>query len=166
MSFPKAGRETLEPYEADMAMLEHDTWVMVGDGEKALFLRNEGDKEYPNLEVVRLLEHENPPTREQGADRPGRFPDGTGPQRSAVDNTDWHEIEKARFARTIAERLYEAAHRGRFKRLIIVAPPRVLGELRHELHKEVTDRVVAEIDKELTKHPIEEIERILKSAVK
>ena len=50
--------------------LEHDLWVVVADGEKALFLRNEGDAKYPNFEVFREVHEENPPTREQGTDRP------------------------------------------------------------------------------------------------
>lgn len=141
--------------------LAHDSWVVVADGEKALFLRNEGDAEYPNLEVFREMREENPPTREQGTDRPGRFNDGPSPHKSAVEETDWHRVEKERFAREIADRLYKAAHRGDFERLVIVAPPLVMGELRKELHKEVEQRLVAETPKTLTNHTISEIERIL-----
>jgi len=143
--------------------LEHDIWVVVADGEKALFLRNEGDAQYPNLEVFREVRDENPATREQGTDRPGRFNDGPSPHRSAVEETDWHRIEKERFAKDIAERLYKAAHRDDFKRLVIVAPPLVLGEMRKELHKEVADRVVGEVTKTLTNHTIPDIEKILTS---
>ena len=84
--------------------LVHDAWVVVADGEKALFLRNEGDATYPNLQVVRTIHEENPPSREQGTDKPGRFNDGHGVHRSAVDETDWHRIEKERFAADVAER--------------------------------------------------------------
>jgi protein required for attachment to host cells len=142
--------------------LQHDSWVVVADGEKALFLRNEGDAKFPNLEVFRHIHEENPPTRNQGTDRPGRMNDGAGgAHRSAVQETDWHRVEKERFAKDIAERLYKAAHRGDYQRLVIVAPPLVMGEMRKEMHKEVTDRVVAEIPKTLTNHTIDEIERLL-----
>src|SRR5690348_201438 len=70
--------------------LKHGIWVLVADGEKALFLRNEGDAEYPNLQVVRELHEENPATRDQGTDRPGRLSDGPSAHRSAVADTDWH----------------------------------------------------------------------------
>ncbi len=143
--------------------LEHDIWVVVADGEKALFLRNEGDEKYPNLEVFREVHDDNPATREQGVDKPGRLNDGPGPHRSAVEETDWHRIEKERFAGEIAERLYKAAHRNDFKRLVIVAPPLVIGEMRKELHKEVADRLVGEVSKTLTNHTIPEIEKILSS---
>jgi protein required for attachment to host cells len=56
------------------------------------------------------------------------------------------------------------AHRGDFKEIVLVAPPLVLGEMRKKLHKEVGDRVVAEIAKTLTNHPIDEVEALLKAA--
>lgn len=144
-----------------MPDIPHDAWVLVADGEKALILRNEGDGAYPNLQVTRLIEQDNPATRDQGTDRPGRFSDGPSVHRSAVQETDWHRLAEERFARDLADRLYKAAHAGRFDRLILVAPPRTLGELRDALHKEVRARVIAEIDKDLTNHPVHEIEKIV-----
>jgi protein required for attachment to host cells len=141
--------------------LEHDLWVLVADGEKALFLRNEGDAQYPNLQVVREEHHDNPPTREQGTDRPGRLNDASGEHRSAVADTDWHRIEKDRFADEIAERLYKMAHKGTFKKLVLVAQPQVLGEMRKKLHKEVADKVTGEVAKTLTNHTVPEIEKVL-----
>jgi protein required for attachment to host cells len=144
--------------------LLHGMWVLVADGEKALFLRNKGDHDYPHLEVVRLIAEDNPPSREQGSDRPGRFRDGPNVHRSAVEETDWHRIEKERFAEEIAERLYRLAHRGDFDRILIVAPPLVLGEIRKHLHKEVVERIAGEIPKTLTNHPVDKIERLLQAA--
>ena len=51
--------------------IPHDGFVFVGDGRKSLFLRNEGDEKFPNLVTARVLVDENPPTHEQGTDRPG-----------------------------------------------------------------------------------------------
>ncbi|RCS23459.1 host attachment protein [Phyllobacterium salinisoli] len=141
--------------------LEHDIWLLVADGEKALFLRNEGDAEYPNLEVVQKIHDENPPTREQGTDAPGRHADSTGPHKSSFEETDWHRIEKERFADQLAEWLYKLAHRDRFKKIVLVAPPPVLGTLRKELHKEVSARVAGEIPKTLTNHSVADIEQVL-----
>ncbi len=145
--------------------MKHGDIVLIADGEKALFLRNEGDATYPNLDVFREMEHENPPNREQAANRRGRMNDdgAGGAQRSAVEDTDWHRLGKERFARSIADKLYEMAHKGRIDRLIVAAPPQVLGDMRKEYHKEVSDRIVGEVDKELTNHPIYEIEKILTS---
>lgn len=144
--------------------LDHDVWVVVADGEKGLFLRNEGDQQYPHLIVVREVKEENPPTREQGTDQPGRNNDGPSAHRSAIEETDWHRIAKERFANEIADRLYKLAHRSAFQKIVLVAPPLVLGELRKQLHKEVADKVIGEVSKTLTNHPIDEIERILQTA--
>lgn len=144
--------------------LKHGLWVVVADGEKALILKNDGDAEHPNLSVVREMKEQNPPTREQGADRPGRYNDGPSVHRSAVEDADWHRIGKERFAEEIAGLLYRMAHRGDFDRLVLVAPPLVLGEMRKKLHKEVETRIEGEVAKTLTNHPIDEIEKILTAA--
>lgn len=141
--------------------IPHDAWVLVGDGAKALFFRNEGDAEFPNLVTMEVIRHENPSTRDQGSDRPGRFHDGPSVQRSSVDNTDWHRLEKERFAAELAEHLYQSARQREFAHLVIVLPPQILGDLRQKLHPEVQSRIVAEVHKDLTKHPVHEIERML-----
>ncbi|GGG64732.1 host attachment protein [Salipiger pallidus] len=145
-----------------MTELKQDTWVVVTDSEKALFLRNLTDHENPNLEVVDEEQQENPSDREQGANRPGRMHDGGVGHRSAVADTDWHELQKERFAADLAEKLYEEAHKGAFKELVLVASPKVLGDLRAELHKEVSDKIVAEVPKTLTNHPVNKIEELVK----
>ena len=142
-----------------MAELLHGTWVVVADSEKALFLRNVTDAETPNLRVVETAAQANPPDREQGESAPGRRADVGAGQRSAMEQTDWHELAKDRFAHDLAERLYALAHRGAFERLVIVAGPRVLGALRGQLHKEVAARVIAEVGESLTHLPVGEIER-------
>lgn len=148
-----------------MARLTKDTWVVIADGEKALFLRNITDAADPNLEVIRKKMQDNPPTRNQGTDAPGRGHDGGPGHRSAFDDTDWHQLAKGRFARELAELLYRRAHAGSFERLVLVAAPQVLGELRLALHKEVAQRVIAEIPKTLTNHALDDVETILKDAL-
>jgi len=144
-----------------MTQIDNGTWVLIADGEKALFLENKTDGQDPFLEVFREEEQDNPPNREQAANRPGRFNDGPSVHRSAVDDTDWHELAKDRFAHDLADILYKQAHKGRFDKLVIVAPPNTLGELRQEMHQEVTQKVIGEVPKTLTNHPIDEIEKIV-----
>ena len=148
-----------------MGGLEQGTWVLVADGEKALFLENITDAEDPHLKVFDKETQDNPPTREQAANRPGRFHDGPSAHRSAVADTDWHALEKERFADDLADMLYAHAHKGAFDRIVLVAPPNILGELRERLHSEVRDKVVGEIDKTLTNHPLHEIEKIVVKAL-
>ena len=145
-----------------MAGLENGTWVLVADGEKALFLENMTDAEDPNLQVVDKERHENPPDRDQGSDRSGRTQSIAGHNNSALQETDFHMLEKDRFANELSDMLYKLAHKGAYSKLVLVAAPHVLGVLRDHLHKEVRDKVVAEVPKTLTNHPINEIEQVLK----
>lgn len=141
--------------------IAHDAFVFVGDGRKALFLRNEGDERYLNLKTEQVLHDDNPPTHDQGSDAPGRAFASVGHRRSAVENTDWHDLEEQRFARSVAEALLHLVRERKLKSLVIVAPPRTLAELRSAFHSEVKDCILAEIDKDLTKQPIYEIEKHL-----
>lgn len=147
-----------------MTELTHGTWVVIADGEKALFLENRTDQEDPFLQVMRIESQENPSDSDQGSEPPGRMAAPAGPV-SAMQEADWHELAKDRFADEMAEVLYGLAHAGRFDRLVICAAPGTLGEMRSKLHKEVADRVVAEIPKVLTNHPLNEVERILRDTL-
>ena len=145
--------------------IAHHTWILVGDGRKALMLRNEGTPQKPSLNVIAVLKDgDNPRTSAQGADRPGRVMQSNLGARSSVEQTDWHEIAEERFAATVATKLNAAALENRFEKLILVAPPHSLAALRKNLDAKATQRIVAEIDKDLTKHPIPEIARLLTGA--
>lgn len=144
-----------------MTKLTEGTMIVVADSEKALFMVNLTDDSDPNFDVVRKDEEENPPDREQSANRRGRVQESSGTGVSAYDDTDFHELQKERFAADLADKLYKMAHRGRFRRLVLVASPQVLGVMREHLHKEVADKVVGEISKTLTNHPKHEIEKIV-----
>ncbi|THH34473.1 host attachment protein [Aliishimia ponticola] len=146
-----------------MAKLRNDTLIVVSDSEKVLFLRNQTDHEDPNFDVTGEKEQDNPSDQAQSANRPGRMPDVGHGHRSALDDTDWHELAKERFAKELADMLYEEAHKGNFDRLVLVASPQVLGVLRADMHQEVQDKIVAEIPKTLTNHPVHEIEKIVKA---
>jgi protein required for attachment to host cells len=128
---------------------------MVGDGARAIFFRNQGSVLEPKLAVENVFEQHNPLTHELGTERPTRGSDFTGgwatnvgSPRSNIEQTDWHQLNEDRFAKDIAKKLYQLAHANRYQRLVIVAPPKVLGVLRKALHKEVLERVEAEIAKD------------------
>jgi protein required for attachment to host cells len=144
-----------------MTKIPHDAIVLVGDGRKALFLRNEGDEKYPNLKTERVFLDDNPPTHEQGTDKPGRSFSSVGHGRSALESTDWHDLEEHHFARVVAAALEQLVRERQVKALLIAAPPRTLADLRQTLHKDVKARIIAEIDKDFTKQPVYEIEKHL-----
>jgi protein required for attachment to host cells len=138
--------------------------ILVGDGRKALFLRNKGAPTHVELAVEQVLEHADAPTRDQGTDRPGRYRGGDGVSRSAFEEVDWHQLEEDRFSVEIGGALNRLAHDNRFYHLILVAPPKVLGIVRAQMNKETSGRIVAEVPKDLTSHPIAEIARALSGA--
>lgn len=144
--------------------LPHNSVVLVADGRKMLFLRNEGDAAYPNLVVEEAQEQVNPATRDQATDAAGRASSPQGAAQSSVEPTDFHQIEEDRFAADAADLLKRRALANDFESLIIVAPPKTLGELRKHYHKEVSNRLTGELDKDLTGHPIADIETALKNA--
>jgi protein required for attachment to host cells len=148
--------------------LEHQTWVVVADGEKFLLLRNIGDEEFLHLEVVDHEASENPPAHELSTDRAGRHNDATRRQssgavgawgKSAMEETDWHKVAEERFAEHTATKLRDWAASGRFGRLVVVADPRTLGELRAAYDDDLRSVILAEIDKDLTNLPLDKIER-------
>ena len=147
--------------------IPHDALVFVGDGRRALFLRNYGDEKFPNLRTERVFIDENPASHEQGTDRPGRISKGprTGGGRSAVEPTDWHEFEEHHFVRVVAAAMEGLIRASKVKELTVVAPPRTFAELRLAFHPDVKSCIVAEVNKDLTKYPIIEIERHLTGSI-
>ncbi len=144
--------------------IPHNSYVLIADGKKSLFFRNEGDGEYPNLVVERKDGHADQEDREIKTDDRGRTAASVGTARSAMDEADFHQQAEDRFAAETAEMLNARALRQEFEQLFVVAPPRTLGELRKHYHKEVEKRLAGELAKDLTSHPVEEIEKILSAA--
>jgi len=140
--------------------IPHNGFIFIGDGRKALFLRNEGDEKFANFVTERVFVDDNPPTHEQGSDRPGRgFATAATTRRSAMETTDWHEIEEHRFTKRVSEALERLVRERNTPALVIAAPPRALADLRSALHPDVKALIVAELNKDLTGHPLAEIER-------
>ncbi|MBU3076328.1 host attachment family protein [Sphingomonas quercus] len=143
--------------------LSHDSVVLVADGRKMLFFRNEGDADYPTLSLIREKSQHNPDHNEQATDLAGRGAGTPQHRGGSMEEVDFHQQEEDRFAAQAAEMLKKRAMAGEYQSLIVVAPPRTLGALRKHYHPEVTQRLVGEVAKDLTGHPVQEIERLLTS---
>ena len=140
--------------------IPHDAFIFVGDGRKALFLRNDGDAQIANFVTERVFVDDNPPTHDQGTDRPGRtYQSDHSGSRSAVEATDWHAIEETRFVERGSAALEDLVRSRGVRSLVIAAPPRALADLRQALHADVKTKIIAEIDKDFTKIPVWEIEK-------
>ncbi|MEX0758324.1 MAG: host attachment protein, partial [Tistlia sp.] len=58
------------------------------------------------------------------------------------------------FLQEVVEAVDQAGQRGAFDRLLLVAPPRALGELRKLLPERLAGKVTDELAQDLTKHTV------------
>jgi protein required for attachment to host cells len=121
------------------------TWIVAADASRARILQV--------ADPQRLVEIEafvNPDARLQDrdvdTDARTRFPGGhtADPEIGAVE----HRNEL--FAKRVADYLDKARNDHRYERLVIVAAPKMLGQLRQELDKEVRKLVLDEVPKDLS----------------
>ena len=128
------------------------TWIVVADGQRATVYHNTGPGK--GLEIIRGLggHQDVPRNNEIISDAQGRM-QGYGGSGAApmTARTDPHELEEQRFTESLAQDVNRAALQKQFDRLILAAPPRTLGILRKSLSPHATERVIAELDKDLTK---------------
>jgi protein required for attachment to host cells len=142
-------------------LVRQGDWIVVCDGRKALILENQGDEKYPNLRKREVRQQQEVPTRELGSDRPGRVHESVGAARSAMEQADLHEDMERAFIANLADHLHTVVRAHPERRLIIVAPPRALANLRNASSAAVRNSIAVELDKDWVNEPIEKIERHL-----
>jgi protein required for attachment to host cells len=133
-------------------ILENGTVVAVIDGEAMRLFRNRGRE--PQIDLARLPD-------------PGLGVNNTGSgsrHRSSSANPDTHRLKEDDFAAAAAGHLNREALAGRIERLVIVADPRTLGELRKHFHQVLAAKLAGEIAKDLTEHSAEAIQAAIAEA--
>lgn len=136
-------------------------WILVADGQTARFLASEKRNEDPAPALPDMIVP-NPPTREQGTERPGRVHESVGARRSAYEPpTDMHRQAKRDFAKAVAETLLTKTRENAFDKLIVVAPPEMLGDLRGALAPETKARLIGERARDYTELTPREIKEQL-----
>jgi len=142
--------------------LPNQALVLVADGKKMLFLRNEGDQNQIDLRTEAHDERDDRKDSDIKSDAPGTIGQSAGYSgRVAYEETDFHQQEEDLWVKDAAAELKRRALRNDFADLVIVAPPKALGVLRKELHKEVERRILFTCNKEMTDRPIPDIEELL-----
>jgi protein required for attachment to host cells len=116
------------------------------------------------LVLVAEDEQQSLSNRELRRDMPGRSFASVGPGRSSYDESDSRQVGEDRFAAETADMLNRRALENEFESLIVVAPPRTLGELRKSYHAELERRLAGEVRKNLTNTPVSEIETIVRES--
>ncbi len=127
------------------------TWIVIADGAHARIFLNEGPGRGLTLALPKSPDVPLPPARELGTDRPGRVFESADSSRHALEpRADWHRLEKQQFAREVAHVVDRAAGDNAFDRLVLIAPPKTLGDLRAALCPASRGAIHGELAKDLT----------------
>ena len=94
-------------------------------------------------------------------DAPGANPPECGLCPLDLPGNRFHQQDEDDWIKEAADELNKRALRNDFDALAIVAPPKALGVLRKELHKEVEKRLVFTVNKEMSGRPVPDIEALL-----
>lgn len=141
--------------------LANNALVLVTDGRKTLFFRNQGDENQIDLRTEAFDEREDAPDREIKTDAAGSSKQSFGYGRPALGETDFHQQGEDRWAQAAAEAVNQRVLSNDFDQLVVIAPPKTLGLIRKKLHKEAERRLVCELPKEMTGRPIPDIEALI-----
>lgn len=146
--------------------LPNKALVLVADGRKMLFLRNHGDENQIDLRTESHGEQALPKDSDMKSDLAGQSPapGGTGLAGGTMGEVDYQQQAEDNWAKDAADQLRTRVLRHDFDALAVIAPPKTLGELRKHYHKEVESRLAGELAKDLTGHPVPDIEQALMNA--
>lgn len=135
----------------------HTVWIAIADGEHARFVQpGAGNVLHTVSSVDSASAHLR--SRDIGADRPGRsFESAASAHHAVGERHDLHRQEKDRFAQFVAEQLNKAAADDSFDELLLIAPPRVMAELRGGLNDAAVKKLVGMLEKDLVKTPDHEL---------
>lgn len=134
------------------------TWILIADGAHARIFANHGPGK--GIEAVEggVINGDHRPDHELVRDGLGRSFESSGDMRHAIaPRSDPHRELKRTFAEHLAEMLDAHLAAKSYDRLVIVAPPKALGDLRAALSAHVKPLVYAELDKDLVKTPTVEL---------
>jgi protein required for attachment to host cells len=130
----------------------HKALVALADGERFVMMRNVGQPFEPKLEKVGEIDLELT-----------NFSAGVRNQ-DPVQRGGSTEIDELAHGAAIAHWLNRKTLNGDGGPLVIAADPKTLGQIRQHCHKELQNRIVGEVAKDLINQPVESIERALAMA--
>jgi len=147
----------------------NSTWIVVAHEAGARFFEHQSRGE--GLELVEEIEHPDGRARDRdmASDRPGRsFRKSSGdPSRASMGQSEGpHDRAVSDFARALADKLKDARMQNRYKRLVLVAPPRFLGLLRSSLDGPTAQLVMVSLDKDFAASKQSELVERLSEVIK
>lgn len=139
------------------------TWILVANAARArLFEAGEGDGHLTELAGIAF-----PEARMHGSEftteHAGRVQESATTARHGIEpRLDPHDKASIQFAHGLAHILERGRVEHEYERLVLVAPPRFLGQLRGSLDEQVSRLVVDAVDKDVSRASVDEIEAMLR----
>lgn len=122
------------------------TWILIADGSRAHIVENTG----PGRGLHQLPDKSwTAPQSVDFEDGPGRSFGSVGSLRHKMEPHQGNKEPGEAFARTLFEDLTKLKRARRFDRLVLCAPPAMLGSLRKQLPEQLKSCVTAEVAKDL-----------------
>ena len=147
-------------------MLEkkHKILVAAADGAHARFFDYSHDRDGAAARQVKVMDHPAAASRDLVADGPGHGQDSMGGGRHAIEpRTDPHELEETQFLSGVIKEITKESKA--YDQLILIAPPRALAILRGHMARDVKDRVVLELNKDVLKMPAEAVAKLVEDSL-
>lgn len=132
--------------------LPHDTLVAVADGEKLHLFRTSGTDAPPHLKPAGQPHVE------------GSNHSAGSRHKSSAANPDEKQDAEDMHAAAVAALLNKAAQAGEFEHAVVIAPPKMLGELRKHYHKAFEGKLLGELHKDMTGQGSDVIAKALEAA--
>ncbi len=142
------------------------TWILIANGARARVLEHKSNS--TSLKAIKGMEFSDEALSISDimADKAGRAFASVGASRSAmVQRTDPVAKREADFINLVADNLNKKYVNNGFDRLVIFAAHNAMGDLRKALSVELNNAIIAEIPKDLTKVPNNDIAKHLKDVL-
>ncbi len=130
-----------------------DLLIVIADGEHVRFVRPAEDNAlHSDASLNSPSAHKR--SADLGSDHPGAsLHSDSSAHHALAPRHDPHELEKEKFADSIARRLSGQAAGDTFDDLVIVAPPHILSAIRGALNPATEAKLIGSLTKDLVKTP-------------
>jgi len=144
-----------------------NTWIIVADGMQAQIYSNKGPGTGIDAVLPEPMAADPLSGTEITNERPGRVFDSAGEGRHGIQPaTDPGRHHQKGFAAEIASILDQRFKNNEFQQLVVIAAPKMLGDLRAAFGANIRKLVIAELDKDLSKLTIQELTRRVGEVIK
>lgn len=141
--------------------------IVVADSSRARIFTVDSDRS--PLNEIETMAHPEGRMHEQNmvSDMPGKDKGkGGGGDHAFQEKVEPKKEEMIEFAKRVTDYLDDARKANDLNKLILVAAPEFLGELRNHLSKETSEKIIYELDKNLAQHDVEDIRKHLSTFLK